>query len=364
MKFILRAAMIVLLFAVGTLRASAQPAAADDLQWVPADAAGFIRVLPLEIWNSEGMKGHRQLFTPAPEALQAIERKIGFNLMTVERITVIFPTGELFQPFTREQPVVVFGLSKPFNRDKLVKALAPAQAREKKSLDVTYYVSANGRNGLAAAGDRTFLIGSEKMLEQLLKRSAQKPAPGPLSDALQAARGKSHVVAGFNAAALPLEELRQLPPPFDTLKPLLEARSLTATLDFGPKLEIDVRLGFANDQAAQAGEKALRAGLDAARQALEQPIAMLKATLADESNDVGEMLGAGIGLSLLRQLQELTRKLPIERKATVVRVPVSLDVNYAQVGVLGIAAIGVIGTRATATFGTVGAPIEVKPRKP
>jgi len=357
---------LLLAFALfGFFPAPAAAQAPADLRWAPADAAGFIRILPLEIWNSEAMKGHRQLLNPAPEALQAIERKIGFNLMTVERITVIFPTRELFNPLTRESPVVAFGLSKPFDRSKLVKALAPAQAQEKKHLDVTYYVPANGRNGLALDGDRIFLIGSEKMLEHLLKRSAQKPTPGPLSEALHAARGKSHIVAGFNAAELPLEELRQeLPPPFAALLPLLEARSLTATVHFGPKLEVDVRLGFANDAAAQAGEKALRAGLDLARQALEEPMQMLKGKLADESSDVGEILGAGIGLNLLRQVQELTKTLPIERKAAVVRVPLSLDVNYTHVALVGIAGIGVIGTRATATFGTVESTIPAKPRKP
>src|SRR5205807_2513123 len=80
----------------------AEPA---DLKLVPSDAAGFVRVLPQEIWKSDALDDQRTLLKRVEKEAAGVFRKhLGFQPDNIERITLIFPSfASLADPFPNGQ---------------------------------------------------------------------------------------------------------------------------------------------------------------------------------------------------------------------------------------------------------------------
>ncbi|HEY8504462.1 MAG TPA: DUF1559 domain-containing protein, partial [Gemmataceae bacterium] len=141
---------------------------------------------------------------------------------------------------------------------------------------------------------------------------------GPLAPAVELARSKP-VVLAVNAAALPPQVLRDVPPPF---RPLLKARLATLSLDFGEGTVVDLRLRYADAKEAQAAEQSARWGLEMARQALAQAKRELGQRVRGRPGREGpspleelpEAAGALFGLGMMNYYEGLLDKLPLKQE--------------------------------------------------
>src|SRR5262249_55424027 len=82
------------------------------------------------------------------------------------------------------------------------------------------------RLALALVNDQLFVLGNESGVRSFL--TATRPADGPLQPALRQAAGGAVLALGLNPSRAYIELFtRELPPPLQTFKPLLELKTLT-----------------------------------------------------------------------------------------------------------------------------------------
>jgi hypothetical protein len=334
-----------------------------DLAWVPADAAGFVRIAPLALWNSPDLKNVRDFLDKAqPEALRALQKQFSLNPADLQRITLIMPRAECFTtPFPSGRPldlsaVTVIHLSKSFDKAHLLKVLAP-QARAKTFQGKTYYFDESKWTGLFFADDRTVLFGSDDSILWLLQRVGGQSGGGVLSEALQRAAGKNHLVVGLNGKAL----FKELPPELLGLlgeaEPLRHTQSATITVDLEKGLSADVRLTFADEAAAQKGKKGTQAALEFALQGLQQQIEESCKRLETPRRDGFETVLDVFGLAFFRNLRDVVKATKVERKGVVVDVPFRLDNGGTNLVLASVAVVPMLGTNANTTFQSVGTTI-------
>src|SRR4051794_8664246 len=157
------------LLALALVVPGARAAEPTNLKLVPPGAAGFVRVLPQELWKSEAFDNQRHLLKRVEkEAAHMFGKHLGFQPGDVERVTVIFPTfNSLGEPFpTGQDPeqvsaVFVVTLSRPYRKDSLLKSSMVAGTREKSYQGISYLFHEGTWSALHLLDDRTFLYGSE-----------------------------------------------------------------------------------------------------------------------------------------------------------------------------------------------------------
>jgi hypothetical protein len=334
-----------------------------DLAWVPADAAGFVRLAPLALWDSTELKPIRDLLSKAqPEALQALQKCLSLNPADLERLTLIMPTAEAFtNPFPSGRPlarsaITVVHLRKPYDKTQVLKVLAP-QARTKELKGKTYYFDENKWTGLFLADDRTILFGSDDAILWLLERAGPQAGLHPLKEALQRATGKNHLVVGLNGKVL----FKELDPALlmflGEADPLRHSQSGTITVDLEKGLSAEVRLTFASEAAAQKGEKGAQAFLKIALQSLDAQIDASRKRLAADKGDVLMVTGDVVGLAFFRNLRDTVKAAPVERKEAVVRVPFHLDNGGTNLVLTSLVVVPMLGTNAEKTFTSVGTTV-------
>src|SRR5205823_2332865 len=167
-----------------------------DLDLVPRNAIGFLHVRAADLWRNDVAKDLRYLVDKAgPENWKAFEKKSPIDLKTLDRITLIWLSPKMTDPFPTADPeamsvLVVVTTSRPFDRLALIQALG---SKEKVYRDNLYYFNEELWSGLLLVDDRTFLIGSEESLVHLFEMSRQKDRTGPLEAPLVEAARKHHV---------------------------------------------------------------------------------------------------------------------------------------------------------------------------
>ena len=333
-----------------------------DLDLVPRDAAGFVRVRLTDVWQSDWIKDLRHLVDKAgPEAWKTFEKKCPLDPTTLERLTLILLTPQtLASPFPTVDPeamsaVVVVTTKKPYQRRSLIQAMA---VREKIYRNNVYYFNEDLWSGLVLVDEQTFLVGSEDALVRYFDMSKQ-PQRGPLQAALTAATGKNQVVVGLNPKFLGKEpESRALPQP---LQDLLGAHSGILTLDLDRGINLNVRLDYLNEDEAKAGEKALRGTLELGRHGLQQPIAELEMSLKNPEkaspSDLFENFAMLVGLGFMRELDGILKDAPIQRQGTSVTLPLAYR-RLESAQVLFIMSMFSLGSYASSTFEFVGDKIK------
>lgn len=353
--------------------AAALPA---DLDLVPRQAAGFLRLRGPELWSNELFQDLRYLVDKAgPEAWKTFEKNCTPRPANIDRLTVVMLTPQtLGQPFPSVDPeavsaLVVVTTKTPYNRLEIMQTLG---FREKVYRRNLYYFNEDLWSGLVLIDERTFLIGSEDAVVQFFDMSKTREADGPLQAALLEASRRHPIVLGVNTQALARENVGQfLPQP---VQPLLDAQSGILTVDLDKEIRLDLRLNYQKDEQAQAGEKAVRAVLELAVAGLASSINQGETELKKKSENpnvahVPETFAMVIALGVLREIESQLKSVPIKRDGTVVRVPYEFKnvggYNTTVMSVMGMSTgISLLGRNAMGRFRAVAESIGGERKNP
>jgi hypothetical protein len=231
----------------GDLPAAAQPPAkaepAAALRYVPADAALFLYVDAAQIWDSPLVRDIRKADAKTFDQLAATTRA-EFGLTPDDLKSVVLFVPKITGPQDVNSIGVVVTFKKGYDKDKLARGaeqLLPGDLKAK----------------VMAVNDHTALVLLNLGEEYARPRPADRP--GPLSPVLAAAAtGKHAAVAGVTLENLP-EEIRgdDVPPDLRPFQTLSKAQTITATLDLGKTIDLDVRVKATTAGHAADCEKAL-----------------------------------------------------------------------------------------------------------
>jgi hypothetical protein len=223
--------------------AVAQPPANDRalmLSYVPADAAMFLYADVPAVWNSEPVKQFRASDKATFAKIEDAVKAFGGTVADLKHIAVYVPQ-----------------LKGPGDDTKLGVALAFAKPYDKKKLEA-------GFKDMAGKNTEVKLVSPSETVAVVLmglKGDFAKPQPaaGPLADAIKSASTGSHaLVGGLTFANLPDELQRDdLPAQVRAFRPIITAESLTATIDTGKELALNVRVRTKREAQAADAEKAL-----------------------------------------------------------------------------------------------------------
>ncbi len=270
-QFLLHAGAIIGLGAIPVLvvlplaeesSATAQSTSKQDLplelQYVPTDAALFLSVEALQVLDNPILRAVRKADAKTFDDLMTTAKEaFGFSPDDVKSLVVFVPKIH----FDRNQPGVGVAIAfrNAYDKEKLAKGVETALPKE-----------ANSR--VLAISDRKALVlmnlGEEFAKPQPVNKS------GPLAMALQeASSGKHAFTLGVTLANFP-EILRadELPNQLRPFQPLFKAVAITATLDLGKSLDLDVRVKTATAGQAVECEKALGAILGLVQEELSDEL--------------------------------------------------------------------------------------------
>jgi hypothetical protein len=274
-----------------------------DLARVPADAVGLVSVRVADLWNHEAVAGlHEPLGKEHPEVLQGWEKLIGVPPADTERLTLVFPE---FAPQSEPTPLAFVATAKPFEKAKVLAAVAPGAKVERRK-DLTLYVGGNNQErGVYFISDRAYVTSTADEVRSFLERPVAKKE-GHLGAALLLAAEKHAIVAGLDAATIAKLAEGSLPPEADPFRPLLKTQSATLTVDLGEQVKAQARLSYPAEKDAREAEKAAKAGLALARQELHKAF--------EELGRQSE--GMPSTLAVLNHLKEGLKEVSVEQKET------------------------------------------------
>jgi hypothetical protein len=284
-----------------------------DLDLVPRDAIAFISAGVANFVKSPvGEEFLKNLAEDEPEALKALERALGIPPTDLERVTVVVAAPEPGGVW------LIFVTTRPYTRDKVVAALAPGAA-EKKGEGVSYFQGADAEGpALRFVSDRVFLWNPGGAREPFRAPAAGKKQ-GPLDAALRLATQKHHAVAAVYPPQALVGQLKQgLPPDLAPFKALLETRSATVVLDIARNFQLNLSLTFPDRDAATAGAKAVRVGVQVGRENLTR---LLKALAQMDEPGMAKML------QFLKQVEPALKTIQVKQEGTLVRFPFEIKTD-------------------------------------
>ena len=327
---------------------AAEPAAPPltaDLALVPGDALGFAHVRVAEVWKSDAMKPFRTVLDRAgPAAFDTLDKDFTPAPSTLDRVTTVaLPfAGDSFDLRT----VTILSFSKPFDADKVRKQYMP-KGEELKANGKAY--TSDKRAGVAVhfVDDTTLVFGDADTVPAFLSLKG-KPA-GSFADAVRLAAGKP-VVACVNVKAVPIPDQVKNDLP-DAFQPLLKAETAVLSADLGKEVNLTLAVGFPTGDDAAAGEKALRAAGEMARQMLvgprqeaEQLIGGDPTRRKDSPRPLDDLVKATAGLAMLggiNTLDDLLAEPPLKVQGTSVTAVVPLPPEAARYLGLAVVSAGV-----------------------
>lgn len=215
-----------------------------ELQYVPHDAAFFVHADTATIWNSELAKSFRNADKRTFASLEEAAKTFGAKIDDLKSAVLFIP--KLKNPEDTSRLGVVLTFAKAFDKKVFeagVNALFPKNAKVK-------LVSPNDTTAIVLLG-----LGEE------FSKPQPADAEGPLTLAIRAAgSGKHTLVAATTFGSLP-DDLQKddLPGPVRAFQPIFKAQSLTATVNLGKSIDLDVRVKTKRETQAVDAEKALAA---------------------------------------------------------------------------------------------------------
>lgn len=302
---------VVVLFPPSPARlpeATAQPVAAAlpyDLALVPADALGFLHIRAAELWKHDLLAPFRETFEKAgPKVLAALNEQLVPRPSSLDRVTV-FVLANPEDPRAEPVPFVVVRFREPQDPEAIVKVHLPGA--EKDTID-GHTVYAAGPIGLTFPDKQHLVLGIAPTLPWLLNRD--RPKTGPLAAALKLAAAGKPVVLSVAVTRLPLftDEERETMPA--DLRPLLKTQYLTAYVELGRELTIQVQAGYEDAAAARAARKALRALAEQLRPALREARDQFERQLLDRKGprpleEWPEIIGLALAIGAANRFDEL-----------------------------------------------------------
>jgi hypothetical protein len=314
------AGCLVLLFPLGSaggkLRDKDRTALPPDLALIPSDAFGFIHVRVGEGEKAAVKRLIEQFQKDRPGLKKLLEKRLGVPLEDVERLAVL-----LVSP-NDDQPLWIVTTARPYDRDKLLKALVPGPKKNDYRGTVYYTSKKAGRTAVQPVNDCLFVTGQVEDLVQNLVFLARRKREGPLRPALRQAAKDRLLTAGLQIlprlrASLRAELLRNARTDLlrgalaHTAQPVLPAQALALTLGGkkGPKFKL--RLIFPDEDSAQRALWPVKDGLALVRM-------VLRAVDARAARDPGLKALR----PLVRQLEMALRSASVDQSGKRVRVVV------------------------------------------
>lgn len=351
---------------------SPRPVRAEEstLDFVPADAAGFVHVRAADLWRSPAFAEMRGLLGKVDaEARSLFEKRLGINVAQLQEVTLIFPTVQSFGmlvPTGHPQAMstlVAVRCEKPHNREHLTAAF-PSKARLKQFKGESYWFDEHAWAGVHFLSERTFLYGSEDALIWYFNQNTDNNKQGPLTDPLQQAPSKPHALFALNAGLISTGIEEYVPPP---IQPLLQARYVSLAITLDKQLTFNARVGFASANDAEDGETAFKALLELGLAQLNNLDKLAQERLNSKEDRLFDSVGNLYGLALVRQTSALLERLSVAREGS--RLSLSLQLqgdHFASVGLVSIAAVTALGTNAESTFQYVGNLVsdQARPNEP
>ncbi len=289
----------------GALAAAQPTPLAADLALVPADATGFVHVRLADLWKNEVMDGFRKTWEQAgPKAIAALDEQFVPAPSTLSRGTVFVVMDEMKRP----HPVAILAFSADFDPAKVVKAYLPNSTTEKVNGKVVYR-SPESPVEFYFPDNKHLVLGFDGSLNAYLAKAPAKD--GPLASAIKLANtGTKVMVASADISALPIppDALEQVPA---EARPILKAKQFMIAVDLGKNSQLDLRATYADANAAEDAEKAIKALAELGRKELAKLKKDLEAKLFDPkvkaprpAGDLPEMLATVFGLGAINRLDD------------------------------------------------------------
>jgi hypothetical protein len=278
----------------------AEVALPADLARVPRDAGVVCAVRVADLWESELAKRIRKRLGKKvlKQVAAELEKALGQTPDQVERFTFVL----LAQ--SKDPEMMIVRTRKPYKAENVVREFAGRRATKEKYKGYALHVGDNDRSVLIL-DDKAFLAGQADALKSTFEKPAGKgEGLGPALRA--AASGKHVVVAGVNPPVILKHHLDgEIVPPLKPFAALFQAKSGLLTIDLGEKLRAEVRVPFATEKEAKAGEKA---GQAAVKLGLGLVGGLMKRLVREK--DTGELV------KLLRQVETGLKGGPLKLRGT------------------------------------------------
>jgi uncharacterized protein (TIGR03067 family) len=255
-----------------------------DLNLVPRDAVGFVSIRVADLLKEDGAKRLQQglarqspLLAPFLNNWEAnVTEVLTIRPSEIERATAVLlhEGGEA---------IMILATIKPYDRRRIIERQADVNVEKLRGSDRYYMISGkNWRHSVYFVSETILVLGMSgwesrtsdgKIVERgtaiepfVWELPAQRPQ-GPLSDGLQLAARKHHIVIGLNPPASAISQLAtQLPPNVGPLLASLgRAKTVTLTADLhslslrktgADLIQIVARLLFENTEDATQAEQA------------------------------------------------------------------------------------------------------------
>jgi hypothetical protein len=300
---------------------SVAPAARQiaDADLIPGNAQGFAILRPADLLYTglarKALAEAQKAGPPGGDPLKQAEEETGVNFADVESVAVVVAD------FDKK---VGWGLAtgtRPWDRDKLRAKWFKGQEPEKVAqggwtLEVV--VTPDGeRKAVCFLTDTLLAAGPEEGVKRCVGLIGSRPA-GPLDGTLQFA-GEKHLllVGGTPPPDLMTQARVGLPPEWESLKPVLDAKGMSLTLDLGDQLTLDATLHMP-DKAK--GEEA--------KMAVDSFVSKLRFLLPSLKGQLAREMPPAAAEAVFKQLQAALGNLKVEQAGyghSAVRVQVSVD---------------------------------------
>jgi RNA polymerase sigma factor (sigma-70 family) len=232
-----------------------------ELALVPGDALGFIRVDVPDLWKMlQGLRS--QIGEKNFAELEKGEKNLGVAITGLRSILAIALTPESNQELPA---LVVLTTKKPYERDKVLRALVPENPEEHSYSGQSYFTAKDRPHpAVSFVNDHVFLIGSAKVLEKYFDQRAARRGLGHLTAAVRVAEGQHALAGGFQVPTPLAEQLKKesSSPAAQFLRPLFDVQAGTVVMDAGKETSVRLRLQFPDADTARKATHSLETGLD------------------------------------------------------------------------------------------------------
>jgi hypothetical protein len=290
-----------------------------DLARMPGDGVALLSVRVADLWNHEAGAGMREkLRKDHPDVLEQWDKLVGVPLAEVERLTLVFPE---FFPQSEPIPLAFVATARPFDKEKVLAAIAPGAKEERRKDRILYVGGKNPERGVYFISDQAYITSTADEVRSFLERPAPK-REGHLGAALRLAAEKHALVAGLDPEPIARVVESSLPPEADPYRPLLKTQSATLVVDLGDEVKAQARLVYPSEKDAKDAEKAVKVGLGLGRQEFAKGLE----ELARQPEGMTELIG------VMKQVQGGLKDVAVEQKETGVEVAVHFRADLPAAG--------------------------------
>jgi hypothetical protein len=242
-------------------RAEASVAVPADLALVPGEALGFLRISVSQLWDVPAMKELRARGgNTTAELLGRAEAGLGVPIGNVEKITVIVLAKD-----EHELPKVIFVIAttKPYARDKVLKALVPGGTEEQHDGKALITGKEGADQTVYLVSDQIFVAADKAAMAAYLDLKTGAAKTPAFEKAVKLASGRHHVVAWFHVPDpfAALAKQAPLPEELRFLRPLLDVESGSLMVDVANVARARLNLHLPNDDSAKEAAETARAGV-------------------------------------------------------------------------------------------------------